>query len=338
LNSEVDLEVLDTAADGQELILKVKELGPDLVIADYNLPKNSRMFTFQRINQEFNIPILMIIGKDNIPDDFILKSRMVGVYDYVGLANQSRFPQFRKIREEIVAKARALIDIKQYQESSEKGFSLPHLTDNVSQKTIATGEKQLSSLVVIGASTGGTKAIEAIIKNLSINLRAAVLIAIHLPEKFTRTFAQRLKNQTSLKVVEGRTGTPLEAGKIVIAPGGKNMVINRYLSLKTDLRVDFLEGAFDEFDCPSVDILMKSVAKVAGPQTLGVILTGMGKDGTAGTKAIINKGGETIAQDEASSVIFGMAKSAIERGNITKVLGLNQIPDYINRFAEYHQI
>jgi two-component system chemotaxis response regulator CheB len=116
------------------------------------------------------------------------------------------------------------------------------------------------------------------------------------------------------------------------------MMVSQHMGLKNDWRIAFSEEPADEFDRPSVDILMKSVARLAGPKTLGVILTGMGKDGTVGTKAILNKGGETIAQDEASSAIFGMAKSAIEKGNITKVLGLSQIPDYINRFAEYHRI
>jgi two-component system chemotaxis response regulator CheB len=203
---------------------------------------------------------------------------------------------------------------------------------------VRAAHKEPSCLVVLGGSTGGTKALETIIRGLSQQLSAAVLVAVHLPEKFTRSFTLRLRSLTPLKVVEGRAGVRLESGKIIVAPGDKNMMVSRNMGLKNDWRIAFSEEPTEAFDRPSVDILMKSVARLAGAKTLGVVLTGMGQDGTQGTKAILSKGGETIAQDEASSAIFGMAKSAIEKGNITKVLGLSQIPDYINRFAEYHRI
>jgi two-component system, chemotaxis family, protein-glutamate methylesterase/glutaminase len=230
---------------------------------------------------------------------------------------------------------RAVMDVKAHQLALQKGQLPAVLAAGPARPGSVKGP---SCLVVIGGSTGGTKALETIVRGLSQKLSAAVLVAVHLPEKFTRSFTQRLRSLTSLKVVEGRAGLRLEGGKIIVAPGDRNMMVSRQMGLKNDLRVAFCEEPADEFDRPSVDILMKSVARLAGPRTLGVILTGMGKDGTLGTKAILSKGGETIAQDEASSAIFGMAKSAIEKGNITKVLGLNQIPDYINRFAEYHKI
>jgi len=159
-----------------------------------------------------------------------------------------------------------------------------------------------------------------------------------LPEKFTRSFTLRLRSLTGLKVVEGRAGLRLECGKIIVAPGDRNMVVGRHMGLKNDWRIAFSQEPAGECDRPSVDRLRESVAALAGSRTLGVVLTGMGSDGTAGSRAIISKGGETLAQDEASSLIFGMPKSAIEKGKITKVLGLDQIPDYINRFAEYHRI
>jgi len=338
LSTEVDLEVMDTAKNGEELISKIKEHSPDLIIADYNLPKNSRMFTFRRIQHDYNIPILMLVGKSNIPADFIFEVMKVGVYDYVQLANHTLVPQFRSIRDEIVAKARAVMDIKLHQLELTAGTSFKQFTGLPVLSLPETEIKIPNSIVVIGASTGGTKAIEQIVKNLTPHLNAAVLIALHLPERFTRTFAQRLKSLTSLRVVEGKLGTKVEAGKIIIAPGDINMTIYRHLGNQNDLRVQFSTESVNEFDCPSVDVLMKSVAVAAGPQTLGIILTGMGVDGTKGAKAILDKGGETVAQDEASSTIFGMAKSAIEKGYINKVLSLHQIPDYINRFAEYHQI
>jgi two-component system chemotaxis response regulator CheB len=330
LNTEIDLEVLDTAENGDDLIQKIRDHSPDLVIADYYLPKNNRMFVFRRIQHEFNIPILMIIGKEEVSADFIFEALKIGVYDYVKIANNTRVPQFRSISHEIVTKVRAVMDIKAHQLALKQG---PPVLESR-----PPGQKEPGSLVVIGGSTGGTKALETIVRGLSQQLGAAVLVAVHLPEKFTRSFTLRLRSLTALKVVEGRVGVKLESGKIIVAPGDRNMIVTRHLGLRHDFRVAFSEEPADEFDRPSVDMLMKSVARLAGAKTLGVILSGMGKDGTLGAKAILSKGGETIAQDEASSAIFGMAKSAIEKGYINKVIGLNQIPDYINRFAEYHRI
>ena len=339
LNAEPDLEVLDTAENGEELIKKIRTLKPDLVIADYQLPKNNRMYTFRLIQQEFNIPILMLLGKENISDSYIFEAMKVGVYDLVRITSQSQFPQFRKIQQELVLKVRGLKDIRQQQqEVIPSWIKIKPPTPYDYLQNVSATTKKPRSYVVIGASTGGTKAIETIIRELKPILNAAVLIAVHLPENFTKTFAQRLKSLTSLKVVEGRSGTRLEAGKIVVAPGDKNMIVNSHMGVITDLRIGFSEAPANEFDCPSVDILMKSVAKLAGPHTLGIILTGMGKDGTNGSKAILHKGGETIAQDEATSAIFGMPKSAIEKGYITKVMSLSQIPGYINRFDDYHRI
>ena len=335
LNAEVDLEVLDTAENGDDLVQKIREQVPDLVIADYYLPKNQRMYVFRRIQNEFNIPILMIIGKDQVSEDFIFEAMKMGVYDYVKIAQNTRFPQFRSISHEIVTKVRAVMDIKAHQIALRQPGLPPGL---VAAAARAGGAKEPSCLVVIGGSTGGTKALETIIRNLSHTLPAAVLVAVHLPVKFTRSFTLRIRSLTALKVVEGRAGQKLEHGKIIVAPGDKNMIVSSHMGQEHDWRVAFSQEPADEFDRPSVDVLMKSVAHLAGSRTLGVILTGMGKDGTQGTRTILSKGGETIAQDEASSAIFGMAKSAIEKGNITKVLGLNQIPDYINRFAEYHRI
>ncbi|MGV3641858.1 MAG: chemotaxis protein CheB [Adhaeribacter sp.] len=335
LNAEIDLEVLDTAENGEELMHKIKNLRPDLVIADYHLPKNHRMFVFRRIHQEFDIPILMILGKEQVSENFIFEAMKIGVYDYVKIANNTRFPQFRSISQEIVTKVRAVMDIKVEQQAGKQRLA-PDLPGLAAGR--ATGPKEPSCLVVIGGSTGGTKALETIVRGLSSKLSAAVLVAVHLPEKFTRSFTLRLRSLTNLKVVEGRTGLKLECGKIIVAPGDRNMLVERHMGLKNDWRIAFSPEPADEFDRPSVDLLMKSVAALGGSRALGVVLTGMGRDGTAGSRAIIAKGGETIAQDEATSVIFGMPKSAIEKGNITKVLGLDQIPDYINRFAEYHRI
>ncbi|WP_223816227.1 chemotaxis protein CheB [Adhaeribacter rhizoryzae] len=339
LNAEVDLEVLDTAENGDDLLRKLKATRPDLVIADYDLPKNSRLFCFRRIKLEYQIPILLLVSRDNVAEDFIFKAMQVGVYDYVKISTHTMLPQLRQIQEEIVLKVRSVMEIKNYQQALVKPTHLAHnLRFRAHRLPTKQLQRQPQSVVVLGASTGGAKAIEYILSRIKPDLKTVVLVALHLPVRFTGIFTARLQSLTSLKVLEGKAGMRLEAGKVIIAPGNKNMVVNQHLGQHHDFRINFSDEPADEFDCPSVDILMRSVAELAGPFTLGVILTGMGKDGTTGTQAILQNGGDTVAQDEASSAIFGMAKSAIENGNIKKILSLTQIPDYINRFAEYHQI
>jgi two-component system chemotaxis response regulator CheB len=188
-------------------------------------------------------------------------------------------------------------------------------------------------VVVIGASTGGTQAIEKIVAKLDQNLEACVLIAVHLPAGFTRSFTQRLQNLTSLKVVEGKAGLNLKKGKIIVAPGGQDMIVTGRKENATNWKIAFASESSDQYDSPSVNMLMHSVAEVAGEKALGIILTGMGKDGTEGLKAIQKKGGITVAQDQASSVIFGMAKSAIEKGYVSHVRSLLRIPGFINKFV-----
>nr|WP_262896447.1 CheB methylesterase domain-containing protein [Adhaeribacter terrigena] len=192
--------------------------------------------------------------------------------------------------------------------------------------------KTPKGIVVIGASTGGTQAVEKIVARLDENLDACVLIAVHLPAGFTGSFARRLQTLTRLKVVEGKPGIRLLKGKIIIAPGGKNTVVLPEMNRTGQYSIGFAPDAENVYDRPSVDKLMDSVAAIGGKNVLGIVLTGMGNDGTQGLKAIQNKGGITMAQDQASSVIFGMAKSAIEQGHVTHVRSLFRIPALINKF------
>lgn len=326
LNAEKDMEVLATADNGDELIACIRQHQPHLVIADYFLPKNTRLFIFRRIQDEFKLPILMIIGKEQVSDALITAARQAGVYDYVQVMPNTRFPQFRSISVEIVTKVRTVW---------EKAAGLEGKTGAPYGQP---GSRPPSCLVVIGGSTGGTSAMDTIVQGLSRQLSAVILVAVHLPEKFTSSFVRRLRQLTSLKVVEGRAGQGLEGGKVIIAPGNRNMMVCGQPDSYQDWQIAISPVSEDYLDCPSVDILMQSAAQLAGARVLGVLLTGMGKDGTKGAGAILQAGGKTIAQDEASSVIFGMAKSAIEKGSITRVLALHQIPEYINKFAEYHRV
>ena len=326
LQAQPDLEVLDTAADEFSLMASLRLQKPDVVLADLNLQNTNSTFCLRQIQMETGVPVLMLCEPEKTNAASLLKASKLGVYDYILKPAHRLQPKLRDLQTEILDKIRAV---------HKSGVFTAFNSQNAMVSGLKTQglTKRPKGLVVIGASTGGTQAVEKIIRNLGNKLDACLLVAVHLPAGFTRSFAKRLQSLTTLKVVEGANGRKLERGKIIIAPGGKNMVLAPGLTPSGQYEIKITNASETEYDKPSIDTLMKSVAANFADPILGVVLTGMGKDGTKGLEAIKKSGGLTIAQDQASSVIFGMAKSAIEKGHVNLVLPLAQIPDYINRFV-----
>ncbi|MFC5270322.1 chemotaxis protein CheB [Adhaeribacter terreus] len=324
VQAQPDLEVLDTAANEMELVAAVRLQRPDVVLADLNLEYQRQLLCLQQVYQESGVPALVLLHQVNQSEGAAMKAAETGIYDYILKPAHQLQPRLRDMQGEILKKIRAV-----RQPEFVSTFSLPN--DSVfALKTPAA--KAPKGVIVIGASTGGTQAIEKIVARLDEKLDACVLIAVHLPAGFTGSFARRLQTLTSLKVVEGRPGLNLLKGKIIIAPGGKNMVVLPQLSRTGNYKIGFAPDSENVYDRPSVDKLMESVAAIGSKNVMGIVLTGMGSDGTKGLKAIRKKGGLTVAQDQASSVIFGMAKSAIEQGHVTHVRSLFRIPALINKF------
>jgi two-component system chemotaxis response regulator CheB len=183
------------------------------------------------------------------------------------------------------------------------------------------------TLIAIGASTGGTVAVEKLVRELPREV-PPLLIVQHMPQYITRPFAERLNKLGELRVAEAEDGAWLEPGLALVAPGGQHVMVER---LGERLRVAVREGPRVNGHRPSVDVLFASVAKVVGPQALGVLLTGMGKDGAEGMRAMHQRGAHTIAQDEASSVVFGMPKAAIDLGAVEEISPLSEIAARIAR-------
>jgi two-component system chemotaxis response regulator CheB len=187
-------------------------------------------------------------------------------------------------------------------------------------------------VVVIGGSTGGTTAVEQLVRALPATLACAVVVAVHLPAGFLDSFVKRLARVSALPVVAGWPGTQLEPGRIVVAPGGHNLVIrpamnSPWQSWQTDFSTEYSPSG----DEPSIDILMRSVARTVGRNVLAVILTGLGRDGTLGTQVVRQCGGTVLVQDEASSAVFSMPKSVIQAGWANAILPLKELPDAIVR-------
>jgi two-component system chemotaxis response regulator CheB len=183
-------------------------------------------------------------------------------------------------------------------------------------------------IIAIGASTGGPGAVEKVIDKLPANLSIPVVIAQHMPERFLESFALRLDTLTPLHVKLAEKGEVLTGGKIYIVPGHSNTKVGRDV-FSGKITISFTRREFQEFNFPSVDCLLLSVADTYKNKAIGVILTGMGKDGTEGMKAIYDAGGYTIAQDETSSVVYGMPKSAVDSGVVKKSVPLYDISSFI---------
>ncbi|PJJ59980.1 chemotaxis protein CheB [Hymenobacter chitinivorans] len=312
LHAEPDLRVVGSATSPSELVAQARRLRPGLVIASEN-----QVAGLERLSRQQAVPVLLYSATAAgrvVPRELA----QWGVADYLQPIPSKDHPEFARCRQQMVAKIRAVCQ-------------------QPSRPTLA--KRQLiaippSGVAVIGGSTGGAQAVETLVRALPASLTSAVLVAIHLPAHFTESFVNRLRRATSLPVVVGKPGTTLEAGKIIVAPGGQNMVVRSLVrgpwqSWHTDTTTE-TGPVLDE---PSVDLLMQSVAHTIGRNTLGVVLTGLGRDGTQGAHTIRQHGGVIIAQDEASSAVFGMPKSVIQTGAANIVAPLHDIAGYIGRLA-----
>jgi two-component system chemotaxis response regulator CheB len=184
-------------------------------------------------------------------------------------------------------------------------------------------------VVALGTSTGGTQALEAVLTALP-RTSPGIVIVQHMPEKFTAAFAERLNNLCEMEVREARNNDRVIQGRALIAPGGKHMLLKRS---GAQYFVEVVDGPLVSRHRPSVDVLFRSIAKAAGPNALGVIMTGMGDDGARGMKEMFDAGGRTVAQDEDSCVVFGMPKEAMRHGGVRDVAPLNRIAEIITRYG-----
>jgi two-component system, chemotaxis family, protein-glutamate methylesterase/glutaminase len=328
LHSDTEISVSGLAGNGDELISLLKCNHTDVVILDLNLPKNNRLFTLKRISNEVATPIVLLVKKEELSLALLKEVLLVGVYAVIIKPGSKRLPDYRSIKEEIILKVKALREVSLWDDKLRMEF-IQHHVSPVPDKLLES-LYDIDAIVVIGASTGGTQAIEKIIQKLDPGLKITYLVAVHLPVNFTKAFAKRLQVLTPLNVSEGSTGQKLRPNSIIIAPGDKNMVVKQGGEENGAYVIDFSNEPVNSFDRPCIDLLMDSVAKTGIKHIIGVILTGMGKDGTKGAGSIQEKGGIVIAQNKETSAIFGMAKSAIESGSINEVLPLSEIPNYIN--------
>jgi two-component system, chemotaxis family, protein-glutamate methylesterase/glutaminase len=328
LSADPEIDVVGTAPDPYVARDKIKALNPDVVTLDIEMPRMDGLTFLSNVMRLRPTPVVMISTLTQKGAKASLEALHIGAVDYVSKPQADVAENLQWFREEIVEKVKvaaranlaALVRRKctiPLSERKEVADAAPVLRrDAVAGRVIA-----------VGASTGGTEAIAEVLAGMPAG-SPPVLVAQHIPEMFSRSFSERVDRMSELTVREARDGEPALAGHAYVAPG------NHHLSLArtgTGYTCVLDQNPRVNRHRPSVDVLFESVARSAGARGIGVMLTGMGRDGARGLKAMRDAGARTLAQDEATSVVWGMPGAAVELGAVQEVVALNQVRDRIVR-------
>lgn len=313
-------EILDYARDGKEAAEKCYLLKPDVVIMDMLMGEYDGVMGVKLIMQKCPTPIIILSAIGSTDMQPILLSLKLGAVDYHHKPDRSS-KDIKEKDDELINKVKAAsrVSLKDYIKNT------TNIKENINQHTFSNNLNY--DVIVIGSSTGGPTAVENVITRLPGNLNIPVVIAQHMPENFVPSFAARLDQLTPLSVTMAKKDDELLPGTILIAPGSRNMIVKQTENGK--VICDFTPKRYKEYNFPSITGLMESVADVYGARSIGVILTGMGKDGAEGLKRIFEKGGYTISQSKETCVVYGMPKEAFEIGAVKKIVPLNEIGPFI---------
>lgn len=310
INEEIDMEVIEVCRNGKDLIDKLDRLNPDVITLDVEMPIMDGVSALKNMKKMGkNIPVIMLSSLTYKGAVTTIECLQAGAFDFIGKPSGSISLDINKVKDELVSKIRMAASRK-----------VPSkIIPQVQRKEVANK----TEAVVIGASTGGPKALTTVISALPKKLGFPILIVQHMPVGFTKAFANRLNNTCNIKVVEAEQGQIIEEDTVYIAPGGYHMEVSR------DKKINLtLEPAIWGVR-PAVDKLFISAAKVYNKNLVSIVLTGMGKDGADGSIKVKENGGFTVAEHESTCTIYGMPKSAIETGIIDEILPLGQVPSKI---------
>lgn len=325
INEDPELEVAGYARNGQDALRKLAKLDVDVVTLDVEMPIMDGLETLKHIMETKPLPVVMLSSETRKGSETTIQALSLGAVDFIakpsghpgGHPSGIGSPALDGIATEIKEKVR-LAAVAQLQPS--EPAKRPRIIKSPSLPVFdrpATGVAE--KLVIIGSSTGGPKALEGVFASIPANLPAAMVVVQHMPKDFTRSFAERLNSLCPFPVKEATDGDLVENGKVLIAPGDYHLTITheRRIKLNQDERVMFLR--------PAIDVTMERLPAVYGKRILGVILTGMGRDGAKGMAEIKKAGGITIAQDKSTSTIYSMPRVVAEEGNADYILPLDQI-------------
>lgn len=321
LNVPGEIEVVGLARNGLEAVARTKDLKPDVITMDVEMPKMDGITALRQIMKEQPTPVIMLSAATKEGTWQTIMALSAGAVDFIPKPSGSISLDIDRIKGILIDKIRAACTVSRSKLQGPATTELPRL-----QKGTSRAAPRAKKVVVIGASTGGPGALEQVVPRLPENLAAGVLIVQHMPPGFTRSLAERLNRISPIEVREARDGDAIVEGRALLAPGDYHMIVRKggsgyIVSMSQEPPVHRVR--------PAVDVTMKSAARAFGESIVGVVLTGMGTDGAFGLRDIKDRGGRTIACDEKTSIIFGMPKAAIELGCVDRVEPLENIASVI---------
>ena len=328
LSGKSDIEVIGAAQDPLFALPRMEKNWPDVLILDVEMPRMDGLTFLRKVMETRPTPTIICSSLTAKGAQVSLDALALGAVQIFekpkdGVAQfieQNQKELVQAVRTAAAAKLRKLVPPPAQKLSADAVLEAP------GAHTVA---RTTDKLVAIGTSTGGTQALEFLVQSLPAGLPGLVIVQ-HMPEAFTRAFAQRLNSLSPLNVSEAQTGQRIVPGQALIAPGGKHLLVRRS---GAQYFTEIVDGPPVSRHRPSVDVLFRSVAKAAGANALGIILTGMGDDGARGLRELHDTGAHTLAQDEASSVVYGMPKEAVRHGAVRASVDLRAVPEAIMRFA-----
>ncbi|MFO8239723.1 MAG: chemotaxis response regulator protein-glutamate methylesterase [Dissulfuribacterales bacterium] len=316
-----DIEIVGTAPDPYIARDKIIRLKPDVITLDIEMPRMDGLTFLRKLMRYYPLPVIMVSSLTLKGGKLTLEAMDIGAVEVMAKPGGSYV--IGDMGTQLAEKIRAASRVKMVKRNP------AHQPTRIESKPIGALSKTSNKVIAIGASTGGTEALKNVLSRMPCNSPGMVIVQ-HMPAKFTTAFAERLDDICQVTVKEAQNNDTVNPGTALIAPGNYHMILRRsgaryYVEVKT--------GPMVHHQRPAVDILFKSTAQYAGPNSIGAILTGMGVDGAEGLLKMKQSGAKTIAQDEKSCVVFGMPKEAIKMGAADKVLPLDRIAEEMVRMV-----
>lgn len=335
LESDPSIQVIGTARDGREGIEKVRELKPDIVTLDIEMPVMDGLTALKTIMKENPLPVLMVSSLTTEGAQATIDALALGAVDFIPKELSYVSLDIIKIKEELISKVKSIVT------SRGLSFRLQRIRSSTAQvmgeapqkappKISGKIERRNYRAVALGISTGGPMALLQIVPKIPAKFPLGIAIVQHMPPKFTQSMAARLDSLSAVHVKEAEDGDVLTAGTVLIAPGGQHLVFER---ANGQIKARVTDEPRNTLYHPSADVMMTSIADVYNAPLIGVIMTGMGKDGLEGLKRIKQKGGYVVAQNEETCIVYGMPKAAVDEGVADTVAPLQEIPMVLNQLV-----
>lgn len=331
LESDGCIKVLGTARDGEEGYKLVRRLNPDIVTLDIEMPKMDGLTALKKIMQDCPTSVIMISSITTEGAEATLKALELGAVDFIPKELSYINVNIIKIKEDLIRRVKEIVKQGSYKSRINRlSYNKSHLpADLVKHPTENFLPRNNYKAIALGISTGGPMTLQKILPEISPNINCPFFIVQHMPPKFTKSLADRLDSICKLTVKEAEHNEIININTVYIAPGGHHMTVNK----KTNgtFIIEISDKPIDTLHKPSVDVMLKSISENYGKNIIGIIMTGMGKDGLAGIQQLKNNGGLCIAQNEESCVVYGMPKAIVDEGLADIISPLENIPIIINK-------